>query len=434
MLKFLLSLFRLFRAFIVANFLAFFIAQNAYASPDKNPLRVGLWVEAEGKVRPFESLESFTKFRDFSGRAQFTDLYCQVYRGGRSWFPSMLADDKPYRKALEGGLDPLRETIKLAKKRGQKVHAWINILRIINNRNAPLIKILGKEAVLTDNHGNSLLSYTAQGVPPGKLSSQYALGTPGYWLEPSHKPLRDYLVEQIKEVLVAYPELDGIHLDMMRQPIPSSKVQKPTSTLRFGSGKGPNEQYSEFSAAKKFSSYDWKEWRKAQYSLLVYEIREMLKQFAPEVELSAAVIADQTKAENWVFQDWKSWLKGGVIDTAVPMAYTSSKPVFKRYLNYASNGKNKADTQIGIGAWLMLNQPTRFSNQIKQVINSGMGGVTLFSYSNLMSKKGYRLINALNKNLNEYERKTKATRISLSTSQAQASPSHEKLPLPDSPR
>ena len=209
-----LSLFRVIKSLIVAIFLVFLLVNQAFSEP-----RIGLWVESEGNYQPYTNQKGFNHLKDLAREEIFTDLYCQVYRNGRSWFPSMLADDSPYREALKAGLDPLKDSIELAKSRGQKVHAWFNVMRIISNRRAPLFKVLGKDVTLHDNHNQSFFDYSLKGKAPRIGSREYSVGTPGIWLEPSSKKLRHYLVEQIREVLIAYPELDGIHLDMIRQPI-----------------------------------------------------------------------------------------------------------------------------------------------------------------------------------------------------------------------
>ena len=127
----------------------FIVRSHGHAVPPESSLQFGLWIEAEGQNKPFESLENFRSYLEYLDLDQFTDLYCQVYRGGRSWFPSMVADDKPYRDAYKQGFDPLRETIDKAHAKGQKVHAWLNMLRVAHNTKAPILQVIGRKAVHT---------------------------------------------------------------------------------------------------------------------------------------------------------------------------------------------------------------------------------------------------------------------------------------------
>ena len=381
--------FRLMRVLIVAIFLLFFATNSAYSQP-----RIGLWVESEGQNQPYNSLKGLEQLRAFASSGPYTDLYCQIYRGGRSWFPSMLADDTPYRKAMKQGFDPLVESIKLAKANGQKIHAWFNVMRVISNRDAPLFQVLGHKVALQDNYNQSLYHYKS-GNPPKIGAKDYKLGTPGVWLEPSHAELRHYIVEQIREVLISYPELDGIHLDMIRQPIPLPQSKRPKKRIKFGHGNEVMKKYKEFAETSSVNNSDWKEWRRAQFSLLVFEIKEMMLETAPKKELSAAVIADYDRAMNWAYQDWRAWLRGGVIDTAIPMAYTSDRGLFSKLVKSSNSFGKHENIQIGLGAWLMLDKPKRFKDQIKLVLKSGLSGVNVFSYSNLQSQKGKRLVTTL---------------------------------------
>ena len=67
--------------FFLACFLSF--ASSVSADPS-----LGLWIESEGTNQPFLSDSSFSSLKSFVEEGDYSDLYCQVYRNGRSWFPS----------------------------------------------------------------------------------------------------------------------------------------------------------------------------------------------------------------------------------------------------------------------------------------------------------------------------------------------------------
>ncbi len=195
-------------------------AKTKRASLNKPSFRIGLWVEAEGQKQPFNSAKNFNHYQKFINNPYITDIFCQVYRGGRSWYTSEIADDTPYQQAKAEGFDPLEDTIKLAHERGQKVHAWVNLLRIANNKNAPIVKDIGRDAVLVDSFGVSLLDYV-KGSPKSKRCPSCKIGTPGIWLEVANPNVREYLKDVVRELLLNYPQLDGLHFDMVRSPITS---------------------------------------------------------------------------------------------------------------------------------------------------------------------------------------------------------------------
>ena len=412
-------------------------APDAHAAP-----RFGLWVEAEGKNKPFESLETFREHLKFTAEGGFTDLYCQVYRGGRSWFPSNLADDTPYRDAVKGGFDPLREIIDHAHARGQRVHAWINVLRATRNFDAPLFGLLGRDVALVDNYGTSLLDYDDEGLPPGELGKYFKLGTPGIWLDPSSNRLRRYLANIVREVLRAYPDIDGIHLDMIRFPFalatqPGRSLPAPLSfgyspravhyfygsrdeaAVRYlvvpdGSkpSQAPNSKVNRTEKGvpsgnrKKATSptwlkgftqlphgEKWEEWRRSQVTLVVFQIRDVLQMLAPDKELSAAVLAWKDRAYKNAFQDWQEWLDSGLIDTVIPMAYTKNVGL-ARELSKTAVTLAGSDRQalIGLGAWLLVNRSSELVAQVEGAKGVGAQGTVLFSFSNLFSDEGRRAV------------------------------------------
>jgi len=404
----LLSIFRVEKRGIGALFLCFilFKAGVVEASP-----KLGLWVEVEGENQPFSSKDNFEKYQQFIADGRFTDLYCQVYRGGRSWFPSMLADDSPYREAIAEGFDPLAETIKAAHSRGQRVHAWVNVLRAAHNREAPILKVVGKRAVLVDSRGHSLLDYSKAGDAPVDSIGRYRVETPALWLDPGVAPVRDYVLQTILDLLQKYPQLDGIHLDMIRYPfaVPVTNTTSGSFPVSYG--------YSKESIANYYASYgtpntdvavipsgsSWDEWRRLQVTQMVFEIKELVNKVKPGLEISAAVIADQDRAVNKAFQNWPSWRQGNLLATAIPMNYTADNILFKRLVQNAAEGTGSANLLIGIGAWLLLDRGGQLQDQMRIANAAKTDGVVLFSYSNLFSKRGRELVARANALTSEFK-------------------------------
>ncbi len=412
-------------AVFVALLSGFIAEDTAFALPAKT---FGLWVESEGKNQPFKSPTDFEQFAEFSNSARFTDLYCQVYRGGRSWFPSLMADDTPYREAKEQGLDPLGETIRLAHSRGQRVHAWINVFNLTRNLHAPLLKVVGPKAVLTDNYGNSILSYDEEGRPPGEIGKYFRLGTPAIWLDPGSERVRQYIVETVRDLIVSYPELDGVHLDMARFPyaIPikpassvaggidygyslanisrfntfigalsesvSGKTAEPNGVLASSDARAQlnrrTESQPKINPQELPKGDSWDNWRRVQVGLLVSEVRQLLGEIAPRAKLSAAVLAWPDRAYLSAFQDWRGWLQMGMVDAVMPMSYTRDRKLFGYLSKQAAAFSGNGDVAMGIGAWMMLNENGAIRDQTKRALRAGADGVVLFSYSNMLSEIG----------------------------------------------
>ena len=361
---------------------------------------ISLWVEAEGTIQPFQTKAGFDSYLRFTEEYAFPEIFAQVYRGGRSWFPSNLADDSPYTDSQASGFDPIADSI---RNLGQTVdvHAWVNTLRVYRNEKAPLVASVGEQAILKDSSGNSLLNYSADGNPP-KQNANFKLGTHGLWLDPGVPAVRAYIVETYRELVRAYPELAGLHLDMVRYPLAMRQQSKLRGQREpgFGYSEQSLDRFYQLSRMTKPDSIGarevkalergqaWGSWRSAQVTLLVHQIREMLREEAPQMQLSAAVLANQERALNHAYQNWPLWLRQGLVDFVIPMNYTRRQRRFAELSDQSievSSGKN---TRIGVGAWLLKDSPEELITQIRRSERAGATGVTLFSYANLADRKG----------------------------------------------
>ena len=115
----------------------------------------------------------------------------------------------------------MRLLLQAARVRGFRVHAWVNVLSLSTRRDAALIAQLGREAVLVDREGRSVLDYPDFDVPAPDRR-YYRMGTRGIYLDPAVPAVRDRLVSTFVDLLRRYPELDGLHLDYIRSALVSS--------------------------------------------------------------------------------------------------------------------------------------------------------------------------------------------------------------------
>ena len=75
----------------------------------------------------------------------------------------------------------------------------------------------------------------------------------------------------------------------------------------------------------------WPEYRKSGVTELVRDVYRRAKRAKPSGQVTAAVFSSLASAEN-VFQDWPGWLRQGVVDYVVPMAYTPNDDVLTNQL------------------------------------------------------------------------------------------------------
>jgi len=75
----------------------------------------------------------------------------------------------------------------------------------------------------------------------------------------------------------------------------------------------------------------WAEYRKAGVTELVRDVYRRAKQARPDALVTAAVFAGLGSAEN-VYQDWPGWIREGIVDYVIPMAYTTKDDVLAKQL------------------------------------------------------------------------------------------------------
>ena len=330
-----------------------------------------------------------------------TDLFVQVYRGGRAWFDSSLADSRPYRSTWRAsdrtGRDAFSLLIERAHGQGLRVHAWVNVLSLASNADARILRDLGPAAAAVDQKGRSILDYPLFEVPEPDRR-YYRMGTPAVWLDPAASGVSDRLAATFAELVERYPALDGLHLDYIRYPdaLPFSPGTRFGVGLSFGFGEGSRSRFeAETGLRAPFGSSlvngnRWDDWRRSMLTELVRRIAEAARSIRPEVNVSAAVLADLERAYLVDLQDWISWLDEGLLDFAVPMLYTRDQ----RLLRYGVEGMSglAADRAIwiGLGSWLFSTSPERAVEQLRMVAEQERLGSALFSWDSIRESPGLR--------------------------------------------
>jgi uncharacterized lipoprotein YddW (UPF0748 family) len=350
--------------------------------------RRGLWVLCEGSQRPLEHPERIPELVEDARLLGVSDLFVQVYRGGRAWFDSSRVDSTPYRAILERtGRDSLAELIPLAHAAGLRVHAWVNVLSLAGNTRSQLVTDLGRDAVLTDRFGRSLLDYPNLDVPEPDRR-YYRMGTPAVWLDPAAPGVAEHLAAIFAELLLRHPELDGLHLDYIRYPdvLPFVPGSRFGVGLDFGYG-APTRARFEAETGLRAPFGDsiahanrWDRWRREQLTRLVATLRGAATEVHAGFALSAAVWTYADRAYLALGQDWRGWLDEGLLDFAVPMAYTRDD----RLLGYMAQSFAHVPAGdriwLGLGVWLFGRNPQRALAQIRLVREAGAAGDALFSW------------------------------------------------------
>jgi len=75
----------------------------------------------------------------------------------------------------------------------------------------------------------------------------------------------------------------------------------------------------------------WAEYRKAGVTELVRDVYQRAKQAKPRAQVTAAVFSTLASSDR-VFQDWPRWIREGIVDYVIPMAYTPKNEVLSKQL------------------------------------------------------------------------------------------------------
>jgi uncharacterized lipoprotein YddW (UPF0748 family) len=355
-------------------------------------------VLCEGSQRVLEHRDRIPTLIDEAGALGATDLFVQVYRGGRAWFRSTRADALPYQAAsAAAGLDPLAHLIDLAHAAGLRVHAWVNVLSLAQNRDAPVLAELGPEAVSVDRLGRSILDYPDLELPAPD-SEYLQMGTPAVWLDPAAPGVAEWLSEAFGELVENYPDLDGLHFDYLRHPdvlpfIPGSRFKVgldfgygEASRARFRRETGRSAPYRDSRA----NANAWDQWRRDRVTDVVRRVRARAHRANPGLAISAAVWAYPERAYLSLYQDWRGWLDEGLLDFAVPMLYTRDDRLLRYEVHAYAGGLGGDRILIGLGAWLFAKQPERAVAQLRMVRDAGVAGQAIFSYDSIAEAPALR--------------------------------------------
>jgi uncharacterized lipoprotein YddW (UPF0748 family) len=200
------------------------------------------------------------------------------------------------------------------------------------------------------------------------------------WLEPSHPANREQALRSIEEIVRRY-EVDGIHLDYIRYPNENAGYSEYARTA-FERAAGRAVGNWPKDAAP--NGPDWpafNRWRADQITAFVADVRRLLRDIAPGVQLSAAVFGGYPKCVETVAQDWALWLKRDLVDFLCPMSYTADLDEFIGWTTSQMalpNARGRIRPGIGVTATGLSLGPESVVDQIRAVRDLGAPGFALF--------------------------------------------------------
>lgn len=312
----------------------------------------GLWVDAfhPGFKSPTETTEMVAKAKD----AGFNALFVQVRKRGDAYYMPTI---EPRANDLPTSYDPLADVIDKGHKAGLEVHAWVSVLDVFLDSeyyNA------GADHVVT-KHPEWLMHSKDKGdnLVKGKMM-----------LDPGVPEVRDYTVAVLLDIVSRY-DIDGLHLDNIRY-LGDNTGYNPTSVSLFNTQNKRSEAPDEDDPV-------WKDWRRQQVTQLLRQISQATKTAKPQVKISASVFGDRSIAYDDFFQDWGAWMKEGLLDFAVSMAFAKDDKLFRQAVDDDLSAVNGRSMYIGLGAWRLPVQQA--IGQMDYARSKGAQGLVVYSYA-----------------------------------------------------
>ncbi len=372
--------------FLALSLLLGLTGLTARAAPPPLKEARGLWVECEGTEQTLSTREGIDRLVQRAREGGFNLIFVQVYRHDRAWFDSRYADTGPYREiAAREKIDPLAYLIERATRSGIQVHAWLNMFRIGRDRTAPVLKRFGTDIITRDGKGVSLLDYPPANLPDG-----------GYWVDPGDSNVSLYLRNIIAEVIRKYPGLAGVHLDFIRYPYNSPYSGSFWANRHdLGYGKESVRRFREQTGIDPLkmeitrpNCQSWDNWRRLQVNNFVAGARELVARMNPSLVFSVAAVAWADRSYLSAFQDWRRWLEEGTVDFVATMNYGVDARL-ARYLTWSAvAARGSRQVYIGLGEYLLKEQPEVLLQQMTDARQAGADGIVLFSYDSMCSTPG----------------------------------------------
>ena len=328
----------------------------------------------------------------------FNTLIVQVRGRGDAYYRSRWEPRAAELKDQPADFDPLATTIDAAHKRGLKVHAWLNTSLLAN-----LDALPSDPNHVYNKHPEWLAVPRPVAAELYKLSPSDPVYRPrivewskanraeleGVYVGPANPKVREHIYRIWMDVLEKYA-VDGLHFDYVRFASPDFDYSR-TSLKNFRKWLETQLTMADKNALKKALKADplaaaetypqkFADFQREQVSTLVNRIYHAVKKSRPDVTVSAAVFANDENAYTRRFQDWRRWLRMGILDVACPMAYTPDTAIFQKQIEVAVSTAHPTGGRVwaGIGAYRIPAEST--VEKINTARSLGADGIILFSY------------------------------------------------------
>jgi uncharacterized lipoprotein YddW (UPF0748 family) len=264
-------------------------------------------------------------------RLGFTTLYPVVWNGGYTYYAGTVTQRRQLQNfTLRGlqGQDPLGELIRLARARGMQVLPWFEFGFM-----AP------PSSELATRHPQWLTSKRDGGTTSMSAAGEVV------WLNPFRPEVQQLLIDLVLEVVSLY-DVDGVQFDD-HFSLPNAFGYDAFTRALYQRETGRTVPADPSDAA-------WVRWRADKLTAFVRRLRSAIRAQKPNLIFSLSPnYADF--AYKLQLQDWRAWVRAGLVDEVVVQLYRPDLPSFTADLNRAEF----AETKVPMAVALMAGQRQR---------------------------------------------------------------------------
>ncbi len=325
----------------------------------------------------------------------FNTLYPVVWNRGYTFYPSGLAQqfigrrEEPFLTLMRGGSDVLSTIVAESHRRGMRVIPWFEYGLIVP-ANSPLAtrhpdwltqNRQGQIHLLKDKTDEEFLTQQRKQANPfarWMLSNHRQRVSQLAWLNPFHPQVQQFLKGLMLEVMVNY-NVDGIQLDD-HFGLPVEMGYDPLTVALY------QQDHSGHKPPNNPRDPEWMRWRAAQITALMKDIVASVKTVKAQAKISLSPNSHDFSYQNYL-QDWKTWVKQGLVDELVLQVYRNDLKSFQAELGQSAVefARQKIPVSVGIltGTWNRPVSVQQIQQQVKAVRDRHLNGVSFFYWESL---------------------------------------------------
>jgi uncharacterized lipoprotein YddW (UPF0748 family) len=352
----------------------------------------GWWVDAFNNG--FKTSGQVSQLIADARTAKVNALFVQVRKRGDAYYNSLFepkaADVSP------ASFDPLADLLTKARTGGERIqiHAWIVAYNIWNNQT-------GTPTQLTH-------PYRTQPSWLTQRTDAVTWDGANYAFDQGHPAVQEHTYNVAMDIVSRY-DVDGLHFDYIRYTDRDASTNNqpwgyhPTTLQRF-------QKLANRTGTPSTTDSAWLQFRRDQVSALVRRVYLNSWKTRKTARISAALIAytgppaSQT-ASAWqgrdaysrVLQDWRGWLREGILDTGIPMVYRDNNVAVRAteytgWLDWVRQNQYNRSVAMGVGNYLNAigNSITQIKASRTSLLGFSLMGHVSYSYSGLAVSPGTR--------------------------------------------